>query len=274
MRFLPIDRSSSEALRAHGVQLAGISDLAPPYAIARPSPDFLLVLATLSGQGWCEAAGCPALLRAGDLLVAPAHHAIAYGLCGRAWRIAWFHFDLDRGLGAALRGRAPTVHATTTLERLVAAVEGFLADARGTDPGAVRAAELGARLVACQLERALAPDLDPRAAHARRARAPRLHDLQDAIHHDLRRAWGVAALAAHLHESPATLFRLCARHAGEKPMAMVARLRVERARHLLRETDEPVKSIAQRVGYANQFAFSTAFKRVTGLSPQSCRDAR
>jgi len=57
-------------------------------------------------------------------------------------------------------------------------------------------------------------------------------------------------------------------------MAMVARLRVERARHLLRETDEPVKSIAQRVGYANQFAFSTAFKRVTGLSPQSCRDAR
>jgi len=57
-------------------------------------------------------------------------------------------------------------------------------------------------------------------------------------------------------------------------MAMVARLRLERARHLLRETDEPVKSIAQRVGYANQFAFSTAFKRVTGLSPQGCRDAR
>lgn len=232
------------------------------------------MLATLAGQGWCDTPQCPPTLGAGDLLVAPAGAPSAYGVRRGRWRIAWFHLDLDRGLGTALRGRATTVHAAATLERLAAVMEGFLADARGADSDAqadaLRAAELGARLVACHLERTLAPDLDPRAAHARR----RLHDLQDAIDHDLRRAWSVTELAARLHESPASLFRLCARHAGEKPMAMVARLRVERARQLLRETDEPVKSIALRVGYANQFAFSTAFKRVAGMGPQAFREGR
>ena len=269
-RFLPLDQASGASLRAQGVQLAGISELAPPYEMARRSPAFHVVLATLAGQGWCEIAGGPTRLRRGDLLIAPAHSPSAYGVSGRQWRIAWFHLDRDRGLGAALRDRQPTVHKAAPLDRLVAAMEGFLSDARGDDPREQRAAELGARLVGCHLERTIAADLDPRAAQARR----RLHELQDAIDADLRRTWCVADLAAHLHESPATLFRLCARHAGEKPMAMVTRLRMERARQLLRETDEPIKAIAQRVGYASPFAFSAAFKRIAGVSPKAVRDGR
>ena len=40
---------------------------------------------------------------------------------------------------------------------------------------------------------------------------------------------------------------------------------------LLRETTDTVESIARRVGYANAFALSVAFKRVRGTSPTAHR---
>lgn len=269
-RFLALDIPAAAALRDLGVQLAGVSALAPPYRMVRSRPDFHCVVGTTGGAGWCEIAGCPPRLGSGELLVIPAGTPCAYGIRGRRWDIAWFHLDARRGLGAALARRPAAVHQAVLLPRLAGAMEAYLTEARDDDVGAQRAAALAARLVACQLERELAADLDPRAAQARR----RLQELWDAVDRDLRRRWTVAELAARLHESPASLFRLCAKHGGERPMAMVARLRLERARLLLRESDEPLKAVAARVGYRNAFAFSAAFKRFAGVSPQGFRARR
>jgi AraC-like DNA-binding protein len=265
-RFLRMDNPSAIALRSLGVQLAGVSDLAKPYLIERESPRIHVALYTISGAGWCDIEGCPARLVAGDLLTIPAGTSTAYGIAERRWRILWFHFHPSSGLGLALRDRPAGVRPAAFLPRLEAAMEGFLAEAHG-DGGGDRAAELGAELIACYLERELA-DLDPRSAAARR----RLQELWDAVDRDLRHPWSVAALATHLHESPINLYRLCARHFGVKPMAMVTRMRMERARQLLRQTDEPLKRIADWIGYRNEFAFSTAFKRVTGKSPRDFRE--
>jgi AraC-like DNA-binding protein len=43
------------------------------------------------------------------------------------------------------------------------------------------------------------------------------------------------------------------------------------AEKALRETATPMASIAQRLGYASESAFSNAFKRVTGRSPKTFR---
>jgi transcriptional regulator GlxA family with amidase domain len=142
---------------------------------------------------------------------------------------------------------------------------GFIAEVRTGDG---EAAVLEARLVARRLERELAADLDRDASGERR----RLAELWNAVDRDLRRRWTVGDLAAVLHVSPATLFRLCARHAGMRPMGQVARLRMERAGQLLRHSDEPVKAVARLVGYGDASSFSTAYRRHTGRSPE--RDRR
>jgi AraC-like DNA-binding protein len=266
-RFLPLEAPPAQALRDLGMLLAGVSDLARPYEMGRPKPTFHVALYTITGAGWLEAPGCPERLGAGDLAILPAIGAHGYGIDGASWRVLWFHFALSAGLGQALRGRAPTVRPATHLPRIHAAMEGLLAEARADDDRARRSAELQAELIASYLERELAADVDPRAAEQRR----RLQQLWDDVDRNLRHPWSVTALATQVHESQINLYRLCARHFGAKPMAMVTRLRMERARQLLRETDEPLKRIADWVGYRNEFAFSTAFKRFAGLSPRDFR---
>jgi AraC-like DNA-binding protein len=45
------------------------------------------------------------------------------------------------------------------------------------------------------------------------------------------------------------------------------------AERALREEDTPVAVVAQSLGYASESAFSNAFKRVTGRSPRTWRNA-
>ena len=62
---------------------------------------------------------------------------------------------------------------------------------------------------------------------------------------------------------------------GRTPHAEVERVRLERAKHLLRATDLPVFEVAQRTGFRYQEYLSVAFRRYTGVSPTQYRkDAR
>ncbi len=49
--------------------------------------------------------------------------------------------------------------------------------------------------------------------------------------------------------------------------------RITLAADLLRDTRDTVETIARRVGYANAFALSVAFKRVRGTTPTAHRRA-
>ena len=51
----------------------------------------------------------------------------------------------------------------------------------------------------------------------------------------------------------------------------MVKLRLERAKMLLRETDEAVYAVAEQVGIPNCTYFCRLFKEKTGLSPASFR---
>jgi AraC-like DNA-binding protein len=91
------------------------------------------------------------------------------------------------------------------------------------------------------------------------------------IHDDPARPWTVASLAAKAGVSRATLARRFAARVGEPPMAYLAQWRIALAADLLRQSDGTVSSIARRVGYANVFALSVAFKRLRGVTPSEYR---
>ncbi|WP_026877906.1 AraC family transcriptional regulator [Jiangella gansuensis] len=91
------------------------------------------------------------------------------------------------------------------------------------------------------------------------------------IHDDPAHPWTVATLAAKAGASRAAFARRFAELVGQTPMAYLTEWRLCAAADLLRDTDATVESIARRVGYANAYALSVAFKRVYGVRPSEHR---
>ncbi|WP_199443079.1 AraC family transcriptional regulator [Umezawaea beigongshangensis] len=102
-------------------------------------------------------------------------------------------------------------------------------------------------------------------------RDPVVRDALTRIHHEPGRAWTTASLAAALHVSRATLSRRFAAVLGQSPGAYLTRLRMDLGAIRLRDTGDPVESIAAAVGYASPKAFSRAFQRARAQSPSEYR---
>jgi AraC-like DNA-binding protein len=84
--------------------------------------------------------------------------------------------------------------------------------------------------------------------------------------------WTVESLATHVGLSRAALARRFVLQMREPPLTYLTRWRLALAADLLVSTDSTIAVIASKVGYANAFALSTAFKRVHGESPRDYRD--
>ena len=85
--------------------------------------------------------------------------------------------------------------------------------------------------------------------------------------------WDIARMAGALHLSERQLHRLCQQHFTLAPMALLQRLRLQRAALLLASRADPVKLLAEQCGFKNEYHFSTAFKRQHGLAPSHYRQA-
>jgi AraC-like DNA-binding protein len=85
--------------------------------------------------------------------------------------------------------------------------------------------------------------------------------------------WTVDRLAKAAGASRAAFARRFQELVGEPPMTFLKNWRMALAADLLTQPDQTVTTVAEQVGYATPYAFSAAFKRVRGISPQAHRDA-
>jgi iron complex transport system substrate-binding protein len=83
-----------------------------------------------------------------------------------------------------------------------------------------------------------------------------------------------AALAAELGMGETTLRRRFRKATGTSPHGYVLQCRLAEARRLLGETDLPVKSIAERLGYRDVYFFSRQFRQLAGVPPTVYRQSR
>lgn len=88
---------------------------------------------------------------------------------------------------------------------------------------------------------------------------------------NLGRAPDLDEVAAAFHVSRRHLTRLFAQHAGGSILAYVQRLRVERAKGLLRHTRLSVLEIAHTLGLDSPSHLAGLFRRETGMSPDDWR---
>ncbi|NUR85954.1 MAG: AraC family transcriptional regulator [Nonomuraea sp.] len=92
-----------------------------------------------------------------------------------------------------------------------------------------------------------------------------------AIHGDPGRPWTVEELGARARLSRAAFARRFTQLVGQPPLTYLTWWRMTTAARLLRTSDAPVNTIAQRVGYSSQYTFTHAFKRQYGLPPGGYR---
>lgn len=79
------------------------------------------------------------------------------------------------------------------------------------------------------------------------------------------------SFARELQVSPVYLSRVLKKELGDSFVALLTHTRIRKAIQLLNTTDLPIYEIAQQSGYDSQHYFSTAFKKVMGVSPNQYR---
>ncbi|MFF5261149.1 AraC family transcriptional regulator [Actinomadura viridis] len=94
-----------------------------------------------------------------------------------------------------------------------------------------------------------------------------------AVHEAPERPWSLASLAGQAGVSRTTLAKRFTEVVGEPPLSYLTDLRMAMAADLLAGSSATVAAVAHRVGYADAFGFSAAFKRVRGVSPTAYRRA-
>src|SRR3954449_566507 len=101
----------------------------------------------------------------------------------------------------------------------------------------------------------------------RALRDPQIAEVIAVMHARPAEPWTLASLAQSVNLSRATLARRFTELVGEPPLAYLTRWRMDLAARRLKDTTEPVQSIARAVGYSSEYAFNRAFTRDRGQPP-------
>jgi AraC-like DNA-binding protein len=91
------------------------------------------------------------------------------------------------------------------------------------------------------------------------------------LHNAPARGWTLAELATEAGTSRSVLAERFVHYIGQPPIQYLRLLRMQVASRLLREGDAKVAAVAAAVGFESEAAFSRAFKKGVGLSPDAWR---
>lgn len=98
-----------------------------------------------------------------------------------------------------------------------------------------------------------------------------VHQAIHLMHADCARNWTLDELARAVGLSRTGLAERFRKAMGDTPLSHLRTVRMQKAMHLLAETERPLDQVAEEVGYSDAFGFSKVFKREIGLSPRDFR---
>ncbi|WP_324013754.1 helix-turn-helix transcriptional regulator [Aeromonas hydrophila] len=262
------------ALAQEQVWLAGYSRLKTRYRIARRFADVHCFLLTLGGEGEVQVGDRRERLQVGEWALIPAGEQLCYQLSEQVsepleqslnetgeWELVWLLLHKDSPWDAF--ASHPRLGCTSQQATVLRTIENLYAEQeRHQDPllSALLVEQLG-----FYLRRLLQKGEGQRRGERLALRLELL--LKEA----LTEPWDIARMAGALHLSERQLYRLCQQHFALAPMALLQRLRLQRAALLLASRADPVKLLAEQCGFKNEYHFSTAFKRQHGLAPSHYR---
>lgn len=271
----------------------GHSVLWAPWSLRFTDEAYLTLCVPLHGEGWIvPSGGEPRLVRVGEVAIVrgPEPFVFTDDPAGRGDLLDVScapDGDLDLEGATVLLAGAYDVRAETP-QRLLRVLPPVLVVPEDQDCSAVRdylesqiaAARPGRQIVldrlldwllVCTLrdwfDRPEARTPQWYAAYGDEVAGPALR----ALHENPAHPWTTAELAARVGVSRTTLAKRFTDLVGEGPAAYLAEWRMTLAADLLRRPELTVAAVARKVGYADAFGFSAAFKRVQGMSPSAYR---
>ena len=257
-RYTLVRAEHCEALAARHIAHVAVMDAAAPYTVVRTHLAGAYLQVCLGGEGRTLLDGRWYTHRAGMTSFAPAHVLHAFHcLPGKRWQVCWVRFmpSSPRSVENAI-SPAMTQFDGRALEH---AILGLADEMQGAaDPGS-------ATVWVDVIERYVGLVIEPW------QREPRLVRLWNAVQQDLARDWTLHQMARQSNTSEEHLRRLCQKSLGRSPGKQLAAMRIAQAAHLLATTSDKIEAVARAVGYANPFAFSNTFKRLTGFRPSFYR---
>lgn len=87
------------------------------------------------------------------------------------------------------------------------------------------------------------------------------------IEENMKRPLQVADICSFLHVGEKTLERICKKEAGVSVMALYRSIKCAEANRLLKETGLTIQEISELLGFKNSRYFSTAYKKMEGMTP-------
>lgn len=99
----------------------------------------------------------------------------------------------------------------------------------------------------------------------------RLPALLARMRRDYTRPWRVEELASLAGLSVPHFHRRFRKATGATPLDWLRRERINEAKRRLSQSRDPIRAIAEQLGYGDQFYFSRDFKKLVGLSPRHYR---
>ena len=106
-----------------------------------------------------------------------------------------------------------------------------------------------------------------------RPAAPLPRRFRDAVEENFRKLHAVEDYVRLLSVPAKSLARECRAELGKGPRTIIIDRIIVEAKRELYLTDAPVKEVAYRLGYADEFHFSRLFKSEVGVSPSAYRDS-
>ena len=103
---------------------------------------------------------------------------------------------------------------------------------------------------------------------------PGLRRVLEQVHAAPQRDWTVPGLGALAGMSRASFAARFHQVTGQSPGSYVTGVRMQRAEDALTRTNATLAQVAATVGYRNEYAFATAFRRQHGLAPGRWRTAQ
>jgi AraC family transcriptional regulator, L-rhamnose operon transcriptional activator RhaR len=101
---------------------------------------------------------------------------------------------------------------------------------------------------------------------------PMVQDVVRLFENDLARQWTLDDLSSVVLCERAYLIRLCRKHAGLPPMALLARMRADRAAYLLSSTALKIASVGEAVGWPDPCHFAKRLREHFQQSASTYRE--
>ncbi len=254
------DGVSVDILGERGLLSASMSIHRKGFYLSRDGVDFHLVIFTISGEAELSVNGKKSAIKKGSIFIAPAGTSFEY-VAKQDWRVFWFHVA-DMGVWNAYFPSMPILKKSKFASKLEMAMRLYLEEAYAKDKS-LKLLEAYADMMVEFLRRDLGKYT------VKKNPEEILEETLSKISSRPNAAWNAETVAKELKVSKTKLHRICMKNYSMGIMKLILKKRMLCAKNLISDSSLTNAKIAEKLGYANAFSFSKAYKNFWGTSPRS-----